>query len=73
MDHELLAMSLTEFLGYFSEDSVCLNTVLHLKVVWCIIFIFSGYLNDHRKLYENHLHVWRGVSPHHMKPCERGI
>ena len=37
------------------------------------ILIFSGYLNDHRKLYENHLHVWRGLLPHHMKPCERGI
>ena len=36
MDHRLLAISLTEFSGYFSEDSVCLNTVLHLKVVWCI-------------------------------------
>ena len=37
MDHGLLAMSLTEFLGYFGEDSVCLNMVLHLKVVWYII------------------------------------
>ena len=39
-DHGLLAMSLTEFLGYFGGDSVCLNTVFHLKVVWYIIFDF---------------------------------
>ena len=36
MDHGLLAMSLTELLGYFGEDSVCLSMVLHLKVVWNI-------------------------------------
>ena len=57
MDHRLLAMSLTGFLGYFSEDSVCLNTVPHLKVVCYIILNFSGFLHDHRTLYENHLHV----------------
>ena len=73
MDHGLLAVFLTKFLGCFSEDSVCLNTVLHLKVVCIYYLIFSGYLNDHRKLYENHLHVWGGVPSYHMKPCERGI
>ena len=40
MDHRLLAMSLTEFSGYFSEDSMCLDLVLHLKVVCYIIFSF---------------------------------
>ena len=40
MDHGLLAMFLTEFFGYFGEDSVCLNTVLHFKVVCYIIFDF---------------------------------
>ena len=49
MDHWLLAMSLTELLGYFSEDSVCLNTVLHLKVVWYIIFDFLWLLEWSQK------------------------
>ena len=46
-----------EFLGYFSEVSVCFNVVLYLKVVCVHYLTFSGYLNDHRKFKENHLHV----------------
>ena len=34
MDQCLLALCLTEFLGYFGDVSVCFYAVLHLKVVW---------------------------------------
>ena len=36
-------------LDYFSEDSVCLNTVLHLKVAWYIIFNFLWLLEWSQK------------------------
>ena len=60
-DHGLLAMSLTEFLGYFGEDSVCLNTVLHLKVVWHIIFNFLWLLEWSQKT------LWKSSS--YVKRC----
>ena len=51
----------------------CCIFFIRTKVVWYIIFNFLWLLEWSQKTLWNHLHVWRGVLPHHMKPCQRGI